>query len=225
MDDNQNTGHARPSQEIASSRLPISNKQREKRSASVSANRRVSSIPCASSVTVRDIPFPSRIPLSDKPREKRSSSVCASRRVSSFLLTPSVTNRDASLHPGSGSTRIPLSDKPREKRSSSVCASRRVSNVPSEGANAEGSKPTPFRSRTPEVRIQKKKLFNSQVTSVTSVIYDENWASKQTKSYTEWLNHVFTSSLGTSSSASHEIDSTELLSNGYEGWYLSQHSQ
>jgi exopolysaccharide biosynthesis predicted pyruvyltransferase EpsI len=67
--------------------------------------------------------------------------------------------------------------------------------------------------------LKKKKHYNTQVTSVSSVIYDENWASKQTNSYTDWLNHIFFNSLGSNNSSGSQAGQVALGNSDVEGMH------
>jgi hypothetical protein len=111
--------------------------------------------------------------------------------------------------------RIPADNPIRERRSSSVTV-RRASTLSTVLSVTDAPRPIPLGSRAPEIIVKKTKLYNTQVTSVSSVIYDENWASKQTKSYTDCLNQIFLSSLG-SQSGSSEMDVPTGLSSWSDG--------
>lgn len=60
--------------------------------------------------------------------------------------------------------------------------------------------PKPFYPRPSEIKKQKqnKKQYDINITSINSAIYDENWATKQSNSFTEWMNFTFSSSLESS---------------------------
>ena len=66
---------------------------------------------------------------------------------------------------------------------------------PSHGQIDAIQKPPTFGSRAPELKLKKKVLYNSQITSVSSAIYDENWASKQADGFKEWANCIFSTSI------------------------------
>ena len=66
--------------------------------------------------------------------------------------------------------------------------------------NESTSKALTFGSRVPETKQKKKILYSTQMTSVTRAIYDENWASKQANSFCGWVNHIFSTTLGSTSS-------------------------
>ena len=66
--------------------------------------------------------------------------------------------------------------------------------------NESTSKVLTFGSRVPETKQKKKILYSTQMTSVTRAIYDENWASKQANSFCGWVNHIFSTTLGSTSS-------------------------
>lgn len=75
-------------------------------------------------------------------------------------------------------------------------------------------RPPTFGSRAPEVKQKKKMVYNSQITSVSSAIYDENWASKQADSFIDWANSVFLTSMSATDS---HARSAPLPLNGVEG--------
>jgi hypothetical protein len=119
--------------------------------------------------------------------------------------------------PYSNLSRIIPSDRQSEAKSLAANSRRTSSLSSSSSASSDISKPPLFGSRAPEIGPKKKKLYNTQVTSVSSVIYDENWASKQTNSYTDWLNHIFFNSLGSNNSSGSQAGPVALGNNDVEG--------
>lgn len=157
-------------------------------------------------------PSLTNVPLSDMNCDRRSTSAIRVNCISNALPARNENNLRAV---SSSMMRMPADNPLRERRSSSVTI-RRSSTTFNASSVTDASRPLLFGSRAPEVIIKKKKLYNTQVTSVSTVIYDENWASKQTKSYTDCLNQMFLSSLG-SLSASGEMDVTAGHSNRSDG--------
>lgn len=156
----------------------------------------------------------SRMPLTEIPAERSASAICLADndRLSEIKQSKPL--------PYSNLSRVMTSDRQSEAKSSSA-NSRRTSSLSSSSSSAPAdiSKPPLFGSRASEVGLKKKKLYNTQVTSVSSVIYDENWASKQTNSYTNWLNHIFFNSLGSNNSTGTQAGPVALGSSDVEGMH------
>jgi hypothetical protein len=158
----------------------------------------------------------SRMPLTEIPAERRSTTaICASENNTLSEI------KQSKPMPYSNLSRIITSDRQSEAKSLSA-NSRRTSSLSSSSsssASADISKPPLFGSRAPEIGLKKKKHYNTQVTSVSSVIYDENWASKQTNSYTDWLNHIFFNSLGSNNSSGSQAGQVALGNSDVEGMH------
>lgn len=156
----------------------------------------------------------SRTPLTEISAERRTAAaVCVTENN-----TLSEIKQSKPL-PYSNLSRIITSDRQSEAKSLSANSRRTSSLSTSSSASADVSKPPLFGSRAPEIGLKKKKLYNTQVTSVSSVIYDENWASKQTNSYTDWLNHIFYNSLGFNNSSGSQAGPVALGNNDVEGMH------
>lgn len=82
---------------------------------------------------------------------------------------------------------------------------------PSHGEIDATPKPPTFGSRAPEVKLKKKIQYNSQITSVSSAIYDENWASKQANGFKEWANYIFSTSIDIFASTEIQTESALFL--------------
>lgn len=154
----------------------------------------------------------SRMPLTEIPAERRTTTAISLPENS----TLSEIKQSKPL-PYSNLSRIITSDRQIETKSLSANSRRTSSLSSSSSASADISKPPLFGSRAPEIGLKKKKLYNTQVTSVSSVIYDENWASKQTNSYTDWLNHIFFNSLGSNNSSGNQAGPVAMGNNDVEG--------
>ena len=158
----------------------------------------------------------SRMPLTEIPTEKRTFSATAP--LENNILSEI---KESKPLPYSNLSRILTSDRQSEGKSLSANSRRNSSISSSSGAAvADISKPPLFGSRAPEIGLKKKRVYNTQVTSVSSVIYDENWASKKTKSYTDWLNHIFFNSLGSNNSSSNQCNPVVLVNNEIEGMHV-----
>lgn len=179
------------------------------RSTSVSAIR-ISSNSHTGCTDVADSPKVNFTTKTETRINRRSSSVTDARRASGIPIPCNVIAGG-----NSESAKLTSGSRPYERRGSSV-TSRRCSTLLSSSMD-DLPKLYPLGSRAPEVFAKRKKLYNTQVTSVASVIYDENWASKQTKSYTDWLNHVFFASMGSHSISVSETDGVAAQALGSEG--------
>lgn len=189
--------------------VPLSNMQLDERARE---SRRASNIPSGRSDSNKPHAIGSslaRMSLNDMNYERRSSSAIGIRHFSSASSAHNENNMRAT---SSSMMRMPTDNPIRERRSSSVTV-RRPSTI---FVVTDAPRPLPLGSRAPEIIVKKKILYNTQVTSVSSVIYDENWASKQTKSYTDCLNQIFSSSLGSQSNNS-EMDVPTGLSSWSDG--------
>lgn len=49
--------------------------------------------------------------------------------------------------------------------------------------------------KIPDMKKKAAKSYNVNLTSIDSAVYDENWATKQTNSFTDWMNFTFSNSL------------------------------
>jgi hypothetical protein len=91
-----------------------------------------------------------------------------------------------------------------------IASIRSVSNKENEKNNSNeivDHIPKPFhmgkRAAEPKKKIDKK--YNVNTTSINKAVYDENWATKQTNSFTDWMNFTFSSSLESPSLSNDDI--------------------
>jgi hypothetical protein len=62
--------------------------------------------------------------------------------------------------------------------------------------------------KAPDVKKKALKTYNVNLTSIDSAVYDENWATKQANSFTDWMNFTFSNALESPALSSEETAMT-----------------
>lgn len=135
-------------------------------------------------------------------------------------LSESINNRKSSLHlselksAGLSQNKI-FNDGQNTENSdiSWIASTNSVSNKENESNDYNDivdhiPKPFPMGKRIPESKRKIEKKYNINTTSINSAVYDENWAIKQTSSFTDWMNFTFSASLESPSLSSDDVSVT-----------------
>jgi hypothetical protein len=94
-----------------------------------------------------------------------------------------------------------------------IASKNSVSNKENENSNCNEivdhiPKPFPMGKKAAEPKKKIEKKYNINTTSINNAVYDENWATKQTNSFTDWMNFTFSSSLESPSLSNDDMSAT-----------------